>query len=79
MMPMSESDHYDWFHYSCTCNLFLSFEFLTLHMLWFKDPGNIGKKLLTQMGWEKGKGLGLNEQGEKDPIKVHMNRESRGG
>ncbi|KAF6024406.1 PINX1 [Bugula neritina] len=42
------------------------------------DPGNIGKKLLTQMGWEKGKGLGLNEQGEKDPIKVHMNRESRG-
>ena len=38
----------------------------------------IGQKLMNQMGWEKGKGLGSNLQGEKDPIKVKTNIESRG-
>lgn len=33
---------------------------------------------MSQMGWEKGKGLGANEQGDQDPIKVRMNIESRG-
>ena len=44
----------------------------------YADEDNIGSKLMSQMGWEKGKGLGLNEQGSKDPVKVRQNMESRG-
>ncbi|XP_067936183.1 PIN2/TERF1-interacting telomerase inhibitor 1-like isoform X1 [Watersipora subatra] len=42
------------------------------------DDSNIGQRLMKEMGWEKGRGLGLNEQGDKNPIKVKANRESRG-
>lgn len=44
----------------------------------FLDDANVGRKLLSRMGWEKGRGLGLNEQGNVDFIKVKQNRESRG-
>jgi len=33
---------------------------------------------MSKMGWEKGKGLGANNQGQAEPIKVKMNIENRG-
>ncbi|KAL6096038.1 pinx1 [Pungitius sinensis] len=39
---------------------------------WSKDESKFGQKMMERMGWSKGKGLGRNEQGSTDNIKVKV-------
>lgn len=38
--------------------------------LWTNDPNGFGKRILKSMGWNPGQGLGKNENGIQEPIKV---------
>ena len=42
------------------------------------DQNNFGQKLMEKMGWTDGKGLGANEDGRQEPIKVSKKDGSRG-
>uniref|UniRef100_A0A2L2Y166 PIN2/TERF1-interacting telomerase inhibitor 1 n=1 Tax=Parasteatoda tepidariorum TaxID=114398 RepID=A0A2L2Y166_PARTP len=48
----------------------LNFELNPRGNLWFNDETTFGHKLLSKMGWSKGKGLGKNEDGIKENIKI---------
>ncbi|NWQ91544.1 PINX1 inhibitor, partial [Burhinus bistriatus] len=39
---------------------------------WSKDESKFGQKMLEKMGWSKGKGLGAQEQGNTEHIKVQV-------
>ncbi|KAM6279876.1 PIN2/TERF1-interacting telomerase inhibitor 1 [Porphyrio hochstetteri] len=39
---------------------------------WSNDESKFGQKMLEKMGWSKGKGLGAQEQGNTEHIKVHV-------
>ncbi len=43
---------------------------------WSSDT--IGRKLLEGMGWSEGKGLGINQQGETEVIKLTSHRGTGG-
>ncbi|XP_066482568.1 PIN2/TERF1-interacting telomerase inhibitor 1 [Tiliqua scincoides] len=45
---------------------------------WSKDESKFGQKMLERMGWSKGKGLGAQEQGNTEHIKVHVKNNSLG-
>ena len=54
---------------------------------WSQDPQNtfwsnttntFGHKMLQKMGWKKGKGLGINEDGNAEPIKLNANKTKQG-
>ncbi|XP_061756617.1 PIN2/TERF1-interacting telomerase inhibitor 1 [Nerophis ophidion] len=45
---------------------------------WSNDDSRFGQKMLERMGWSKGKGLGLNEQGATDHIKVKPKNDHNG-
>ncbi|GFQ80334.1 hypothetical protein TNCT_146751 [Trichonephila clavata] len=47
-----------------------SFDFNPRGNLWMKDESGFGHKLLSKMGWSKGKGLGKNENGITESLKV---------
>eukprot|EP00854_Cymbomonas_tetramitiformis_P024688 gene24688-30047_t len=42
------------------------------------DSSNIGSKLLKKMGWKEGEGIGLQGDGIKDPINVHVQTDKAG-
>lgn len=44
----------------------------------FLDPNKLGQKLLESMGWEKGKGLGKDENGIKEHIRVDFKLDNKG-
>ncbi|XP_013773557.1 PIN2/TERF1-interacting telomerase inhibitor 1-like [Limulus polyphemus] len=46
--------------------------------LWSEDNSKFGQKLLEKMGWKKGKGLGKNEDGNPEHIKVSYKNDSTG-
>lgn len=46
--------------------------------LWSQDESKFGQKMLEKMGWEKGKGLGANQQGRVDIISVKTKDEKQG-
>ncbi|KAI9552997.1 hypothetical protein GHT06_020884 [Daphnia sinensis] len=46
--------------------------------LWCNDDSKIGQKLLEKMGWSKGKGLGRDEQGDLEPIRLKYKNDSEG-
>lgn len=46
--------------------------------LWCNDDSKIGQKLLEKMGWAKGKGLGRDEQGDLEPIRLKYKNDSEG-
>lgn len=45
---------------------------------WSDDPDKFGSKLMQKMGWTPGKGLGLNEDGKVDNVKVRF-KDDNGG
>ncbi|XP_054875914.1 PIN2/TERF1-interacting telomerase inhibitor 1 [Poeciliopsis prolifica] len=45
---------------------------------WSNDDNKFGQKMLEQMGWSKGKGLGRSEQGSTDHIKVKVKNNKHG-
>jgi len=42
------------------------------------DPNKIGQKMLEKMGWTKGKGLGLNEQGNTECCRLPYKNDTTG-
>jgi len=46
--------------------------------IWANDDNKFGQKMLEKMGWSKGKGLGLKEDGTTEHIKVSCNSMKRG-
>ncbi|CAM5130904.1 unnamed protein product [Natator depressus] len=45
---------------------------------WSKDESKFGQKMLEKMGWSKGKGLGVQEQGSTEHIKVQVKNNTLG-
>uniref|UniRef100_A0A8D9BR14 PIN2/TERF1-interacting telomerase inhibitor 1 n=1 Tax=Cacopsylla melanoneura TaxID=428564 RepID=A0A8D9BR14_9HEMI len=45
---------------------------------WSNDSSKFGEKLLRKMGWTAGQGLGLNQQGIKEHVKVKVKHDSKG-
>ncbi|XP_045466788.1 interaptin-like [Harmonia axyridis] len=45
---------------------------------WSDDPNSFGQKLLQKMGWSAGKGLGANEDGMTDHIRVAYKNDTKG-
>jgi len=46
--------------------------------IWANDEDKFGQKLMEKMGWEKGKGLGANQDGRLDHIKVKQKDNMKG-
>ncbi|KAL0273447.1 UNVERIFIED_CONTAM: hypothetical protein PYX00_006109 [Menopon gallinae] len=49
--------------------------------LWKKEDSSgikFGRELMEKMGWKVGQGLGVNEQGIKEPLKVAFQNDSKG-
>lgn len=42
------------------------------------DKSKYGYRMLQRMGWEEGKGLGSNEEGQTEHIKVKVKRDNKG-
>ncbi len=47
-------------------------------MLLFTDESKFGQKMLEKFGWQKGHGLGANEDGMTETIKVQTRMDNRG-
>ncbi|XP_033751631.1 PIN2/TERF1-interacting telomerase inhibitor 1-like isoform X2 [Pecten maximus] len=45
---------------------------------WSKDGSKFGQKMLEKFGWAKGKGLGANEDGKVDHVKISVKNDTRG-
>lgn len=45
---------------------------------YFVDANKIGQKLMEKMGWSRGKGLGKNEDGIVENLKVSYKNDSKG-
>jgi len=45
---------------------------------WANDDNKFGQKLMEKFGWEKGKGLGAQEDGETENIKVKVKNDKHG-
>ncbi|XP_072842775.2 PIN2/TERF1-interacting telomerase inhibitor 1 isoform X2 [Pogona vitticeps] len=45
---------------------------------WSKDDSKFGQKMLEKMGWSKGKGLGAQEQGNPEHIRVQVKNNTLG-
>jgi len=48
------------------------------NIAWKNDDEKFGKKLMVKMGWSEGKGLGLNEQGMSNNLKLKANHTAKG-
>lgn len=42
------------------------------------DENKFGQKMLERMGWKKGRGLGLNEDGQTEHVKVTHKNDQKG-
>ena len=45
---------------------------------WAKSEDKFGKRLMEKMGWQAGKGLGANEDGIVENIKVKLKSDTKG-
>ena len=43
------------------------------------DDNKYGQKMLEKFGWSQGKGLGANESGRLEHVKLQYKNDSRGG
>mmetsp|Transcript_1792 Transcript_1792/g.2061 ORF Transcript_1792/g.2061 Transcript_1792/m.2061 type:complete len:148 (+) Transcript_1792:111-554(+) len=50
----------------------------TQNQQWVKDTSKFGYQMLLKMGWKEGKGLGKNQQGDVNHVKVEKREESLG-
>uniref|UniRef100_A0A0K0DSR0 G-patch domain-containing protein n=1 Tax=Strongyloides stercoralis TaxID=6248 RepID=A0A0K0DSR0_STRER len=48
------------------------------NLKWQNSEDSVAKKLLAKMGWKEGKGLGKDEQGNVDSLKVKSNNTQKG-
>ncbi|CEF65162.1 PIN2/TERF1-interacting telomerase inhibitor 1 [Strongyloides ratti] len=48
------------------------------NLKWQNSEDSVAKKLLAKMGWKEGKGLGKDEQGNVDGLKVKSNHTQKG-
>uniref|UniRef100_A0AC34R1T0 G-patch domain-containing protein n=1 Tax=Panagrolaimus sp. JU765 TaxID=591449 RepID=A0AC34R1T0_9BILA len=48
------------------------------NLKWKNDDNKIGQKMMEKMGWKDGKGLGKDEQGMKNNIKLKANYTQKG-
>uniref|UniRef100_A0A0K0G2L7 PIN2/TERF1-interacting telomerase inhibitor 1 (inferred by orthology to a human protein) n=1 Tax=Strongyloides venezuelensis TaxID=75913 RepID=A0A0K0G2L7_STRVS len=48
------------------------------NLIWQKSENSVAKKLLSKMGWQEGKGLGKDEQGDVEGFKVKSNTTQKG-
>ena len=46
--------------------------------IWFVDQSKFGQRMLEKMGWQSGKGLGANEDGSTQHIKVSVKNNTLG-
>ncbi len=44
----------------------------------FPDDSKFGQKLLEKYGWQKGRGLGVSQQGNTEPISVSQKDDNKG-
>ncbi|KAI8968980.1 hypothetical protein BDF20DRAFT_792647, partial [Mycotypha africana] len=42
------------------------------NLFWSKDESKFGFRMLQKMGWAPGKGLGVNEDGHKEHVKIRL-------
>lgn len=47
-------------------------------MFYFTDSNKFGQKMLERMGWKEGKGLGRNEDGLTEHVKVSYKSDNKG-
>ncbi len=45
---------------------------------WQEEAGNFGMKMMKGMGWEQGKGLGKNEDGQKQYLRAKYKADAKG-
>ncbi|KAJ2794160.1 hypothetical protein H4R21_005611 [Coemansia helicoidea] len=45
---------------------------------WSQDKGRFGFRMLEKMGWSEGKGLGANEDGQKEHVKIKLKTNAHG-
>jgi len=45
---------------------------------WANDENKFGQKILEKMGWSKGKGLGRQEQGQVEPVRLSYKNDTQG-
>ncbi|KAL5006329.1 hypothetical protein ScPMuIL_015135 [Solemya velum] len=45
---------------------------------WSNDENKFGQKMLERMGWKKGRGLGLNEDGQTEHVKITHKMDNKG-
>jgi hypothetical protein len=50
----------------------------TLNSAWKNDKGRFGYKMLAKMGWKEDKGLGKNETGTVNAVKISKREEGLG-
>ena len=48
------------------------------NLSWTSDKSSFGYKMMQKMGWTEGKGLGTNEDGNTDHIKIAKKIDNRG-
>ena len=69
---INETDYYKICFTFVTCSV----SFLALHC--FTEDDKFGQKMLENMGWSRGKGLGANEDGITDHINVKVKSNKHG-
>ncbi|KAM9156285.1 PIN2/TERF1-interacting telomerase inhibitor 1 isoform 2-T2 [Pangshura tecta] len=68
----------DWHLHSCVARKKQKWSVDPRNSAWSKDESKFGQKMLEKMGWSKGKGLGVQEQGSTEHIKVQVKNNTLG-
>lgn len=58
--------------------ILMIFIFLMIYLFSNVDSNKFGQKMLEKMGWTSGKGLGVNEQGITEHVRVSFKNDTGG-